>query len=487
MNTWLFNTEKYIYKEVAKELNNMYGQTTTAPMSVGLFLKVPIRIQLIQQDSVNHTSLMESFSAYTKLGNEVEIFFDFFYSDEKSLKTLTKLIEKHSTFWAYVYQHELLHILFKHITKSFNSRMTRIAKECKPNLDESTLHHYINVAEDYFINYCIKDVIQTTSSVGFGTFISNGLYNQSYHLAKLCDIDILRKILDDVNVTSQSLGNGYSVQTTTDANGNRTVTITKDGNSPGEQSDQPGNSTDKSSGKPSNSSGSGLSDTELSDLASAVNNVIQSHAKGSQSATAVNELFTSIQVNTDWFKKLKTRFKRDVYYATHDYYTKWTNLNNKYRQLFKSPKKYYLDSKLEIVLSIDQSGSMPQDSLQKLLYLMEAEGKKISKLTVLIHDTHITKMFILDSDYGIDSNPNFKTALATRYQSGGTSHADCFKWLQDNIKDPSKTIFISFSDNYSTIKEDWCKFPIMKKIKTYLVCPVNNPMRITGAVDILME
>ena len=477
MKTWLFNTEKYIYKEIAKELNNMYGQTTTAPMSVGLFLKVPIRIQLIQQDKVDHKSLIESFSAYTKLGNEVEIFFDFFYSDEKSLKALTKLIEKYSTFWAYFYQHELLHILFKHITKSFDSRMTRIAKECKPKLDESTIHHYVNVAEDYFINYCIKDVVQTKSSAGFSTFLSNGLYNQSYHSAKLSDIDILRKILDEVNITNQSLGNGYSVQTTTDASGNRTVTITKDGNSLGEQSS-----------KPSNSSGSGLSDTELSDLASAVNNVIQSHAKGSQSATALNDLFTSIQVNTDWFKKLKTRFKRDVYYATHDYYTKWSNLNNKYRQLFKSPKKYYLDSKLEIVLSIDQSGSMNTRDLQKLLYLLESEGKKIDSLTVLIHDSIVTKEFILKSDgYNITNNPQFKTALATRYQAGGTSHSCIFSRLQETVKDPSKTIYISFSDNYSNIKQTWTTYPIMKKLMTYFVCPINNPMKIHGTTDILME
>jgi len=472
MKTWLFNTERYIYKEVAKELNQMYGQTATAPMSVGLFLKVPIRIQLIQQPSVNHKELMQSFSGYTKLGNEVEIFFDFFYSDEESLKTLTRLIEKHSSFWAYVYQHELLHILLKHITKPFDSRMLRIARGCKPQLDETIIHFYINAAEDYFINYSIKDIIQTTLSNGFNTFIYKVLYNNSYHEAKLSDIDILRKILDELKITSQSLGNGYSVQTTESSNGNKTISITKDG-------------TGSGSNNKSTENDSGLSDTELADLASSVNNIIQSHAKGSTSADILNEKFSSIRVNTDWFKKLRTQFKRDVYYATHDYYTKWTNLNNKYRQIFKSPKKYFLDSKLEIVLSIDQSGSMPQDSLQKLLYLMEGEGKKISKLTVLIHDTEVTETFILDSDYGIHTNPNFETALATRYQSGGTAHTECFKWLQENIKDPSKTIYMSFSDNYSDISTAIKQYPIMRLLTSYFICPVNNPVK--GVTNILME
>ena len=468
-NTWLFNTEKYVYKEVAKQLNVMYGQDRTAPLAVGVFLKVPMKFNLVQRDEVDYKKLTDIFTAYTKVGDEVSTYFDFFYSKEKDLPKLTKLIEKHATFWAYVYQHELLHILLKHITKPFRSRMTRIAKECKPNIDESSLHNYINIAEDYFINYSIKDVVAITDT-GLSTFLEFGLYKADYQERKLSDIQILKEILADTKVTNQSLGNGYSIQTVTDKDGNTSQSITKDGTGTGELS---GNGSE------------GVSDTELADLASAVNQVIQSHAKGSGSATCLNDLFSSIQINTDWFKKLRTRFKRDVYYATHDYYTKWTNLNNRYRRIFKAPKKYFLASKLEIVLSIDQSGSMPRDSLQKLLYLMETEGKKISKLTVLIHDSAITKEFVLDSDYGIDSNPNFKTALATRYQSGGTSHADVFKWLQDNVKDPSKSLFMSFSDNYSDIEQELHNYPIMRAITSYFICPVNNPMK--GCTNILME
>jgi len=269
-------------KEVAKELNQMYGQTRTAPMSVGLFLKVPIRIQLIQQEEIDYSQLYKSYTAYTKVGNEVEVFFDFFYSDEKSLNSLINLIEINSTFWAYLYQHELLHILFKHITKAFDSRMARIAKECKPNLAPALIHSYINIAEDYFINYSIKDIVKSTSSNGMSTFLEYGVYNQDYHNQKLSDIDILRRILDDITVTSTPLANGYSLQIAEDSKGNKQASITKDGT---------GSGSDGKNAK--------LSDTELADLASSVNSTIQSHAKGSSAASITAQLFKSIKVNTD--------------------------------------------------------------------------------------------------------------------------------------------------------------------------------------------
>ena len=117
---------------------------------------------------------------------------------------------------------------------------------------------------------------------------------------------------------------------------------------------------------------------------------------------------------------------------------------------------------------------------------MEDKGSSISKLTVLIHDCEISKEFVLESDYGIDTNPNFKTALATRYQSGGTSHACIFEWLQTNVTNPAESIFISFSDNYSDIERSWNNYPILRQMRSYLVCPVNNPMNVP-AVNILME
>jgi len=475
---YLYKIDKYIFKEVVKEFNNIYGQNKTAPLASGIFLKLPIIINLVKLPSVDYSKLETSFTAYTKMGNEAEVYFDFFYSEDKDLPKLFKLIEQYQTFWAYVYQHEILHILLKHATTAFDKRMIRIAKEIKLGLDDNTIHKFINYAEDYFINYSIKDLTES-SSTGINILLDKGLYDSTYHSKKMSDIEILKDLLENSKVNTTPIdGTDYELQEVTDGKGNTTVQIKKVGTGSG--------NTSEPSESNSNGNSSTLTDEQLANLAQSINSVIQSQAKGSQAAIIAEELFESIKINTDWFKKLKTTFERDVYYMTHNYYTKWSNLNNKYRSIFKSPKKYYLDTKLEIVLSIDQSGSMPQDSLQKLLYLMEDKGKSISKLTVLIHDTEISKEFVLESDYGIDTNPQFKDALATRYQSGGTSHSSVFKWLQTNIKNPQETIYISFSDNYSNIEQVWTNYPILKQLKTYLVCPVNNPMKVP-TVNIMME
>jgi len=463
--------ERYVYKSVAKELNTVYGLNKTAPLASGIFLKLPIRIQLIKLPEVDYSNIFTAFTAYTKLSNESEVFFEFFYATDKDLRKLLKLLEKHSTFWAYVYQHEVLHILLKHVTDSYTKRMQRITETYKPGLSEQVKHSYINRAEDYFINYSIKDLTESTSQ-GIATLTTEGLYDSTYHSKKLSDVQILEDLLKNTTIKSCPIGDsGYELQEITDGKGNKTVQINNI------------DAENKSDGKDSSDNSI---DTQLSDLAESINSTIQTQAKGSSAAAVTNNLFGSIKINTDWFKKLKTTFERDVYYMTHNYYTKWSNLNNRYRSIFKSPKKYYLDTKLEIVLSIDQSGSMPKDSLQKLLYLMEDKGKSISKLTVLIHDVDISKEFVLESDYGIDTNPDFKKALATRYQAGGTSHNHVFKWLQENIHNPEEAIYISFSDNGSDIEQVWNNYPILRYMKTYLVCPISNPMKVP-AVNILME
>jgi len=466
---YLYKIEKYIYKEIAKEFNTVYGLNKTAPLASGVFLKLPIRVELVKLPEVDYSALFKAFTAHAKFDNESEVFFKFFYSSDKDLPKLFKLIESNPTFWAYLYQHEILHILLKHVTSSFDKRMVRIVKSIKPELSDKVAHDYINRAEDYFINYSIKDLTESVSQ-GISTLTTEGLYDEGYRSNKLSDIQILEDLLKTTKIESSPIGDtGYEVQKITDGKGNVTVQI-----------------NDIDASKPKEGQGEGQPDSELTDLAQSINSTIQSQAKGSKAAATSNELFNSIQINTDWFKKLKTTFERDVYYMTHNYYTKWSNLNNKYRSIFKSPKKYYLDSKLEIVLSIDQSGSMPQDSLQKLLYLMEDKGSSIAKLTVLIHDCAISKEFVLESDYGIDTNPQFRTALATRYQSGGTSHIPVFEWLQTNMKNPAETIYISFSDNYSDIEQSWGNYPILRQIRSYLVCPVANKMNVP-AVNILME
>ena len=125
-----------------------------------------------------------------------------------------------------------------------------------------------------------------------------------------------------------------------------------------------------------------------------------------------------------------------------------------------------------------------------MLYIFEKHSKQITQLFVLIHDTQVVKEFEIWSDYDIKTNPNFVDALSHRFAVGGTSHYDVFKrideMLKEGIVDPEKTIYISFSDNYSDIPASWEKFPRLKKLSTTFLAPVQNPVNVKGTTDITM-
>jgi len=461
--------ENYIYKEIAKNSNLLFGKNKTSALSTGLFLKLPIEITLEKVNKPFEQKLLkelhtmgERFSAYVKTEDTVKVYFTFFYYDEKDIKALANNLQYRSVFFTFVYMHELQHILRKHITKSYHTMMLKIAdKALYPN-------QLINIAEDYAINYSLKDLFTisklNTNWIEIERF---GLYNNEYHKQEMSDIDILKDLLENgKKVSITSLGNGFEE-----------VSIK------GKKSIQP--ETSENGQEESNGNGSSnLSDDldiSLSDLSESLQNIIKDTTKGTKAGELIEKMFNSIKINVAWFKKIKNNFKRHVYYKTHDFSTNWSNLNNTYRKIYKSPKKEFIDNRINIILSVDHSGSVVTEELQKLLYLIESESKKINKLTVLIHDTRVVKTFILEDEYDISKSPEFKKALSTRHVVGGTSHDDVFKTIQKmKIKDPNQMIYMSFSDNYSDIEETIGKYSIMKKLTNYWVCTINNPVKVNG-------
>jgi len=478
-------TEDYIYKEVAKNSNLILGKNKTASLSTGLFLKLPIVVSVEKSNKPlpkmykELKTFMPYFSAYAKLGNTTEVFFTFLYHTEKDLDKISKELQRHGVFFAFVYMHEIQHIIRKHVTTSYNTMMTRIAG------DVAFPHELINIAEDHAINYSIKDLFMISSLQPKWQEIEEiGYYNEEYHKAKMSDIDILKDMIENDNpITKEQISDALSK-------------VTCDGKSSNQPTDPNGGTPQEGEGKDKESSGQGKADktstevddldNSLSDLSESIQDIITSNTKGTQAGELFEQLFSSIKVDTGWFKKIKASFKRQVYYKTHDFNTSWSNLNTTYRKIYKAPKKQFIDNNLEIVLSVDHSGSVSTEALQKLLYLMEDTSKTISKLTVLIHDTRIVKEFVIEDDYDIATNPQFTQALATRFVVGGTSHSDVFNWLDNNIKYLDKSIYLSYSDNYSDIQEEWIKHPKLRKLVTYFVCTESNPMKVPGCTDITM-
>jgi len=480
--------EDFVYKEIAKNTNLLLGKNKTAGLSTGLFLKLPVKVTLIKSDAplpkLNKelTTFMHYFGAYVEMGNHAEVNFTFMYHEEKDLNAVARHMERHGVFFAFVYMHELQHIIRKHITTGYEAMMMRIAAPMQ------NPHQVINIAEDYAINYSIKDLFMASQLKSHWAAIEAvGLYKTQYHTDQLSDIDILKLLVANAEEPETSSVSDGMESVSFDG---KETTQPKEGKGKGksDESDEGDEGTPgKGNGKcnATDTSADDL-DTAMSDLSEAIQDVIQSNTKGTTAGELMNTLFEAVKVETGWFKKIKASFKRQVYYMTHDYSTNWANLNNTYRRIYKAPKKQFFDTKLELVLSVDHSGSVSTEALQRLLYLMQDVSKQITKLTVLIHDTRIVKEFVIEDDYDIADSKQFKEALATRFVVGGTSHSDVFNWIDDNVKDLNKTIFLSYSDNYSDIPQEWAKHPRLRNLSTFFVCCENNPMKVKGTTDILM-
>ena len=475
---FLIQAENLIYKEIAKNANLMLGKNKTAGLSTGLFLKLPIEIELKKVDYTlpklykTLESFMPQFSAYVKMGENTKVHMVFMYNDAKKLHTLLANIEKYrGVFLTFVYMHEVQHILRKHTTSSYDNMMQRIASKIQ------NPHEAINIAEDYAINYSIKDLIKISELHSYWHEIEQcTMYKTEYHSKKMSDIEILKDMV----------ANAKEPQVNDKCNGYKIVSMD------GKDSLQP------AAGKAEGEGGEGTSgdktstlgddaDIAISDLSNSLQDIITTATKGTAAGELMEELFSAIKVETGWFKKIKASFKRQVYYKTHDFYTSWSNMNNVYRRIYKAPKKFFLDSKIRIILSVDHSGSMSTTDLQKLLYLIESESTKISAITVLIHDTRIVKSFEITDDFDVSTSPMFKEALGVRYVSGGTSHECVFKYIEDlKLPEPDKVIYMSFSDNYSNIEQTIGNYPIMRKLTKYWICAgANNPVKVAGT-NILM-
>ena len=483
--------EDLIYKEVAKNSNLILGKNKTASLSTGLFLKLPIEIVLtksyepIPKLDKQLKNFMNFFGAYTKLGNTTKVFFTFMYHDEKDLKMLMNHLPRHGVFLAFVYIHEVQHIIRKHITSSYDTMMKRLAG------DAVNAHQLVNIAEDHAINYSIKDLFMMSSS----TVIKNswseieaiGCYDQKYHAEQMSDIEILKDLLaSGQGITTEQLSDMLEKVTQGGKESLQPTEAAKNG-SPSDSSSDDSSSSDGSANEPGKGKIDKCStvaddlDNSLSDLSESLQDIIRTNTRGTQQGEHFEKEFEAIKVETGWFKKIKASFKRQVYYKTHDYSTNWANMNNTYRRIYKSPKKQFIDDKIHVILSTDHSGSMGDDDLQKLLYLIESEATRIAKISVIIHDMVVVDSFELENEYDITKDENFKRALATRYTVGGTSHACVFEHIQNmKIQDHNKVIYMSFSDNYSDIEHVFGDYPVMRRLTNYWVRASGRPVEAPG-------
>ena len=458
-----------IFKEIAKSVNMLCGLSKTSSQIANIFTTLPIQIELRHitgqpKPSKKLNAIDEFVHAYIKHDDSTKVYIAFYYDTEKQLNRILKAINKHPEFFAYLYMREALKLTRLMNTKTHYTMMSGIIKYNNPGILPEDYYRYSIAACNMAVSNTIKQLFDASAiSDKLSKIMEHKFPNPN---SSLSEMDILKSLVHDPElvgtpmepIDDHSMYDPYLNEVFTKGNINGSIPI----------------------------------DEHIqTNLGESLTTHFASMSRGTGSAAIFEAAFTAKKVKTGWFKKLAAKFSRDVFYMTNNFRSQWSGLNVTYRHKFKAPKAHYEDNKLAVILSVDHSGSVSTAGLQKLLYLFEKHSKKITQLIVLIHDTEVVKEFILEDDFDISSNPNFKQALAHRFAVGGTSHLDVFKNIEqklaDGIIDPDKSIYISFSDNYSDIPESWSACPGMSKLSTTFLTPQDNPMNIPGTTDIAMQ
>lgn len=454
---FLYSASHLIFKEVAKNTNQLVGLSKTSSMIANLFSTLPIQVEVRHMSnqpkpSKKLNALNEFVHAYIKHDDSTKVYMAFFCNSDKQLNRIYKAIQKHPEFFAYLYMREALKLTRLMNTKTHYTMMSNIIHSAKVDIPRSEYYRYSIKACNYFVNNMIKQLFDSSKiSSKFTKTIEGQQYNPSY--SNKTEMDILKCLIKDAAPSNIiELDDEYCYDEESNLITGKGLT---EGSIP-------------------------VDETIQTDLGESLTNQFGTMARGTGSAAIFGDFFTAKKVKTGWFKKLTAKFSRDVYEMTNTFRSEWSSLNVTYRNHFKAPKAKYEDNKLAVVLSVDHSASVGTEGLQKLLYLFEKHSKQITKLTVLIHDTEVVKEFVLEDDYDITSNPHFKEALAHRFAVGGTSNLDVFKridtMLKDKAIDPDKTIYICFGDMYSDIPESIKVYPSVKTLSTIWLSVAHNPI-----------
>jgi len=475
MNTNIKQTETYkqfmheiphfLFKEIAVNVNQLCGLSKTSSMVAHLFTTLPVKIELRhitdQPKPKKKLNCLEEFThAYIKHDDVSCVYIAFWYDSEKHIKKISKSIHKYPEFFVYAYLREALKITRRMNCQTHYKMMSGIIKHNNPSIPVTEHYRYSIAACNYAVNETIKQLfVASPIKLKFDTIIEGQLYNSEY--TAMSEMDILVDLLKSAPTSDMiPLDELFSY--------------------------------DKSTNQIIGSSDYMLLTDEAiqTDMGETLENHLGNMSRGGTAAAIFAQFFTAKKVSTGWFKKLSAKFNTDVYQRTNQFRSEWSNLNIIYRNKFKSPNTKYTDNKLSVVLSIDHSGSVSTEGLQKLLYLIEKQGKRIAKLFIMIHDTEIVREFQLSSNTDISNDSEFKEALAHRFAVGGTSHYVVFQRIDELIRtkkvDPEQTIAIIFSDMQSDIPSSIKQFPRVKQLQPTFLSPDPTDLQVAECTTITM-
>jgi len=469
------------YSVAIPKLNKLVGIVASGQFSLGLFLKIGVSFSFEQKDELpikyyknkkkedevcEEEKKLVSFITYTQPYvkfednfNQNYVNFKIIYKDKKHLNELLSLMDEEIIIKDLLisYLHEIQHLLRRHNTTIFGDILLKITKKLKiKNMEGKIISEYkdihenANIAEDYSINQDIYNLLKKTKKVDYDInlifdymLIDEKKYNGKNELMIFEEIMKNKPEIIKINEDEHSIT--LSIQEKNKKGKNigspKIITIPKQKN----RKDIKNNAKN---------------DRSIDSIAQSIENQINT-TKGNGTVDLNKFLGKSIETNVDWFDTLSSNFYTIVSNVSRNTTVSWSNFNKKYMHSHMSPTHKYIENKLNIILSVDNSGSMSDEALRKVIYIIEEKGCNIEKLTILKHTDFITKVLIKEE------NTNIIFDELSKRDTGGTSHKDVFKYIETEIDyiDIKKSIFISFSDNYSDIEKEYFNYKNIQNIK----------------------
>ena len=132
---------------------------------------------------------------------------------------------------------------------------------------------------------------------------------------------------------------------------------------------------------------------------------------------------------------------------------------------------YYVDGMetKTAVLVIDTSGSIASDEedMRKFLGITLDATEHFRNLRVLLHDSEIYEQ--LEFFDKPDESEILQKFRETGFQTGGTSHVDCFNRIEEFMEDDEISSIIFMTDFYSDVEQNCSRFDFFKQIPTIWV------------------
>jgi hypothetical protein len=458
MNKQEFLTElnSVIIKGMVKDVNVMLGASKTAFLSTSLLLKLQPTFVAVESEyaklpkASTIEDLDEIFRAYIPLDDPSLLIFELVYDSKKTLKRALKLAEKHADYFAFHYIKHLHATLAQVNTAEYvQAMMKQVADKEHPFLLASA------VVDRNMSSLAIKTLVAAGVDTRPFEDTVEGMQTESIQ----DELELLSKAMDSKIITKIP---GYirKLRIKPIDHINDLLEVVADHKQGfGEYGYQRGK----------------LSTSVIVDLSQAISHSLASSCKGTAVGDLMAASFEANHIDALWFDDLTKSVSSSVIEKSHEGYASWGNLSKTKRHLYHSPIRISTDHKLQLYVTIDQSGSVSTGDLQKILSVFEQYAHLISSAVVMHHTASVIQQYELDDSYGdLTEHPEFSAAFACRHGNGGTSHADCVKRIAKHINknhvDPERALWLSFSDGYSDL-EDVCvaEHAIMDKLEKYFI------------------